>query len=157
LFFVHLHQVKQLNVKSMDKITKENFNYDSVVALINKVGDSEIVKREQNGYVIIETKSVKPFQELFVYSKDNARWCFCHKMKNCKSAAEYYYDYVTLHNGKQFILFDFSKEYPNPKSVIAFTTWGDKISNAFTLDNCSCDRNFYGVSFDEFTDLLLNK
>jgi hypothetical protein len=141
----------------MDKITKENFNYDSVVALINKVGDSEIVKREQNGYVIIETKSVKPFQELFVYGKDNAWWCFCHKKKKCsKSAAEYYYDYVTRHNGKQFILFDFSKKYPNPKSVVAFTIWDDKVSHAYTLDNNMCDRKFYNTSLEEFMNLVLN-
>ena len=141
----------------MNKISKENFNYESVMTLVNQVGDSEIAKCEQNKYILIETKSVKPFQELFVYDKGNARWCFCHHRKNCgQSAAGFYYDYVTRHNGKQFILFNFSKEYPNPKSIIAFTIWDNKISHAYTLDNCTLDRKFYDISFSEFMNLVWN-
>lgn len=141
----------------MDKITKENFNYESVMALINKVGSSEIVKCEKDRFILIETKSVKPFQELFVYDKNNASWCFCRKRENSRSAAGYYYDYVTRWNGKQFIFFDFSKEYPNPKSVVAFTTRDeDKVSNAHYLDNVSLDCKVYGLSFEEFTKKVWN-
>ena len=142
---------------NLDKITKDNFNYELVMALINKVGDSELVKHEQDKMIIIETKSVKPFQELFLYGEDNALWCFCkHKKGNHKSASEFYYDYVTSHKGRQFILFDFSKEYPNPKSVIAFTIRKGKISNAHTLDNASLDDKFYHMSFNEFINSIWN-
>ena len=138
----------------MNKITKENFNYESVMTLVDKVGDSEIVKCEQNKYILIETKSVKPFQALFIYSKNDARWCFC--KKNSELSVSFYHNYVTSHNGKQFVLFDFTKEYPNPKSIIAFTTWDGKVSHAYTLDNYSLDRKFYDISFSEFMNLVWN-
>lgn len=103
----------------MKKICESNFNYESVLNLIKSVGDSEVIKQEEGKFILIETKSVKPFQELFTLGEDGAYWCFC--ALDRKRAENYYKQYVHGKR-KQYILFNFLKNYSSPMSIVAFTT-----------------------------------
>jgi hypothetical protein len=127
-----------------NKICRENWSYDKVKEILNSLSNKEInVVKDDSNMLIIQTLSVKPFQELFISSRtlkkgeDNSSscdWCYCSNDVNW--AIKTYNRYTKNGKNQQYIAFDFTKEFSKDNGcVVAFTVENSKITWSHVMNN----------------------
>ena len=137
----------------MIDLNKETYdwNYESFMSFLKRQAKDCQVVFDNKRVVVLEVNS---FQTAHDLCHGRTSWCLTRE-------SDYFRQYVTSKNGRQYFVFDFGVKEKKEYSHIGFTVCAPgKITNAHSTNNkCLMNREYYDEEMGEYADInkILNE